>query len=76
MQYTLILTTRMLTLVGLCFLSLFLLLFLLGVEIGTKWAVPEFEAAMTAKASAPAMYSAGREPLVESAIKLNNNNAK
>ena len=78
MQYTLTLTTRMLTLAGICLLSLFVLLFLLGVEIGKKWAVPEVEAALATRTHVPAtqVQAIGREALSESAIKLNNNNAK
>ena len=40
MQYTLSLTTRMMTIAGLCLLLLCVLLFLLGVEIGKRVAVP------------------------------------
>lgn len=36
MQYTLSLTTRMMTIAGLCLLLLCVLLFLLGVEIGKR----------------------------------------
>lgn len=37
MQYTLTLTPRMLTIAGICFLLLCVLLFLLGVEIGKNF---------------------------------------
>lgn len=40
MQYTLSLTTRMLTIAGLCLLLLCVLLFLLGVEIGKRVSLP------------------------------------
>ncbi|MGC1174745.1 hypothetical protein [Polaromonas sp.] len=40
MQYTLSLTTRMMTIAGLCLLLLCVLLFLLGVEIGKKISSP------------------------------------
>jgi hypothetical protein len=40
MQYTLSLTTRMMTIAGLCLLLLCVLLFLLGVEIGKRISVP------------------------------------
>ncbi|MFT7325284.1 MAG: hypothetical protein ACI90C_000879 [Rhodoferax sp.] len=76
MQYTLTLTTRMLTLAGICLLTLFVLLFLLGVEIGKKWAVPEVEAAIAARANVPTTNSIGSETEVKSAIKLNTINAK
>ncbi|MFI5447668.1 hypothetical protein [Polaromonas sp. UC242_47] len=47
MQYTLSLTTRMMTIAGLCLLLLCVLLFLLGVEIGKRVALP-VEGAMPA----------------------------
>jgi hypothetical protein len=40
MQYTLSLTTRMMTIAGLCLLLLCVLLFLLGVEIGKRVSLP------------------------------------
>lgn len=40
MQYTLSLTTRMMTIAGLCLLLLCVLLFLLGVEIGKRISIP------------------------------------
>jgi hypothetical protein len=40
MQYTLSLTTRMMTIAGLCLVLLCLLLFLLGVEIGKRVVAP------------------------------------
>jgi hypothetical protein len=66
----------MLTLAGICLLALFVLLFLLGVEIGKKWAVPEVEAAIAARANVPTTNSIGSETEVKSAIKLNTINAK
>ena len=76
MQYTLTLTSRMLTLAGICLILLFVLLFLLGVEIGKKWAVPEVEAALAARANIAPAQSIGREALVDSVNQLTNNNAK
>jgi hypothetical protein len=40
MQYTLSLTTRMMTIAGLCLVLLCVLLFLLGIEIGKRVVVP------------------------------------
>jgi hypothetical protein len=56
MQYTLSLTTRMMTIAGLCLLLLCVLLFLLGVEIGKRVAIPADGgfAAPVALPSAPA----------------------
>ena len=58
MQYTLSLTTRMMTIAGLCLLLLCVLLFLLGVEIGKKMSTPT-----TGAVSPAAMTAAPPSPL-------------
>lgn len=76
MQYTLSLNARMLTLAGLCLVSLFVLLFLLGVEIGKKMVEPEVAAATTSIAATAASSAASaslpdlRGIALESAAKL------
>lgn len=68
----------MLTLAGICVLTLFALLFLLGMEIGKKWTTPEVEATIATRAHAvpTPTPTSGPEALVDSANKLTNNNAK
>lgn len=63
MQYTLSLTTRMMTIAGLCLLLLCVLLFLLGVEIGKKISAPAEGAAPAAEVTAvsPAPLPVARE---------------
>jgi hypothetical protein len=58
MQYTLSLTTRMMTIAGLCLLLLCALLFLLGVEIGKRISSPAEGAAPAAALSASQPSSA------------------
>jgi hypothetical protein len=64
MQYTLSLTTRMMTIAGLCLLLLCALLFLLGVEIGKKISSPAEAAAPAAAVSTtpPSSATAGEAP--------------
>ncbi len=57
MQYTLSLTTRMMTIAGLCLLLLCVLLFLLGVEIGKRISVPTDGAASVPAVVMPAAAS-------------------
>jgi hypothetical protein len=73
MQYTLSLTTRMMTLAGLCLLLLCVLLFLLGVEIGKKMSVPAEgaapAAAVTVAPPTPALAVASEAPSAPVAAK-------
>lgn len=69
MQYTLTLNTRMLALAGFCLFSLFVLLLLLGIEIGKKMATPEV-------APVSPTLSSGHAAPTESPVKLNPDYAK
>lgn len=73
MQYTLSLTTRMMTIAGLCLLLLCVLLFLLGVEIGKKISIPAEgaapAAAMTVAPPAPAPATTSEAPSAPVAAK-------
>jgi len=55
MQYTINMTSRMLAIAGLCVFLLCVLLFLLGIELGKRFADPPAPAALSAAPAMPAV---------------------
>ena len=65
MQYTISMTSRMLAIAALCAFLLCVLLFLLGIELGKRFAEPVSAAAISLPAvSAPALPAAPAAPAV------------
>ena len=67
MQYTLTMTTRMLAIAGLCAFLLCVLLFLLGIELGKRFADPLPPAPGLATPALPAAPAAPSAPQVPAA---------